>query len=231
MNGLELGSTPAAMWTVVQGLLIATLLSALIGLQRQLARKPAGLRTHVLVAVGACVFSELTRVLGDSRSVIIGVVTGVGFLGAGAIVRQRYSPHGLTTAASIWSVAAIGVACGLTTRTALTIAVTATIITVVLLLVPDRGIVDRAPFMRWTIVSVSFDAAQLDLERLRVLLRQHCSQAVPTDAVLYERRDEGLIGTIGFALATRRSLAAVLGEIAALAAIVKVEVTDEAGGS
>ena len=93
-------------------LLAALLFGAAIGFQREMAHRPAGLRTHILVAVGACAFAIVSRLTGDSR-IAAGIVTGIGFLGAGAIVRTGITPHGLTTAASIWSAAAIGTATGI----------------------------------------------------------------------------------------------------------------------
>jgi putative Mg2+ transporter-C (MgtC) family protein len=101
-------------------LLVSTFLGTLIGLERQLGRKPAGLRTHVLVCLGSTIFTLLTvhavRDFGggnvDPTRIIHGVITGVGFLGAGSIMRQEGYVHGLTTAASIWIVAAIGTAAG-----------------------------------------------------------------------------------------------------------------------
>jgi len=93
---------------------------ALIGLDRELRRKPAGLRTLALVSLGSALFVlETLAAAGaytDATSrVIQGVVTGVGFLGAGSIMRSadEESVRGLTTAASIWIAAATGVACGL----------------------------------------------------------------------------------------------------------------------
>jgi putative Mg2+ transporter-C (MgtC) family protein len=101
-------------------LLVSTLLGTLVGLERQLGRKPAGLRTHVLVCLGSTMFTLLTvhavHDFGggnvDPTRIIHGVITGVGFLGAGSIMRQEGYVHGLTTAASIWIVAAIGTATG-----------------------------------------------------------------------------------------------------------------------
>ena len=89
---------------------------ALIGLDRELRRKPAGLRTLALVSLGSAVFVLQARGVTDATSrVIQGVVTGVGFLGAGSIIRghDEESVRGLTTAASIWLAAAMGIACGL----------------------------------------------------------------------------------------------------------------------
>ena len=96
----------------------AVLAGAVIGFDRELRNKPAGLRTMALVALGSAVFTVTTAsaASADSASrVIQGVITGVGFLGAGSIIRGRdeSSVRGLTTAASIWLAAAVGVACGL----------------------------------------------------------------------------------------------------------------------
>ena len=99
----------------------AVAVGALIGLDRELRRKPAGLRTLALVALGSAVFVLTAVDSGDGIShdagsrAIQGVVTGVGFLGAGAILRgdSDSSVRGLTTAASIWLASASGIACGL----------------------------------------------------------------------------------------------------------------------
>ena len=102
-------------------MLVSTLLGTMLGWERQMGRKPAGLRTHTLVCMGSTMFVLLTRhaveAFGsgsgvDPTRIIHGVVTGVGFLGAGTIMRQEGFVHGLTTAASVWMVAAIGVAVG-----------------------------------------------------------------------------------------------------------------------
>jgi putative Mg2+ transporter-C (MgtC) family protein len=95
----------------------AVLAGALIGLDRQVRNKPAGLRTVALVSLGAAVF-VLAASGGSSDSnsrVIQGIVTGIGFLGAGSIIRGQTEEtvRGLTTAASVWLAAAVGVACGL----------------------------------------------------------------------------------------------------------------------
>ncbi|HEY0284873.1 MAG TPA: MgtC/SapB family protein [Vicinamibacterales bacterium] len=96
----------------------AVLAGAVIGLDREVRNKPAGLRTMALVALGSASFVIATASTAnpDSASrVIQGVITGVGFLGAGSIIRgsTEESVRGLTTAASIWLAAAVGVACAL----------------------------------------------------------------------------------------------------------------------
>lgn len=104
---------------VVIRLFAATLLGALVGIQRERAGKPAGLRTHILVALGTAVFVISCSGAGMSSDglsrVIQGIVTGIGFVGAGSILKlsEERDIKGLTTAASIWMTAAIGVAVGL----------------------------------------------------------------------------------------------------------------------
>lgn len=106
-------------WDLVLRLIAATLMGSAIGLQRELYKKPAGLRTHALICLGAALFTVVS-VEGfggpdwvDTSRVAAGVVTGVGFLGAGTIIRgERGRVAGLTTAASIWTIAAIGIAVG-----------------------------------------------------------------------------------------------------------------------
>lgn len=98
--------------TIVE-ILLAAVLSMLIGLDRERMGKSAGLRTHMLTGVGACIFTSLSLHAfpdGDTSRVASNVVTGIGFLGAGVIWRRESSVHDLTTAASIWATAAIGMA-------------------------------------------------------------------------------------------------------------------------
>ena len=99
-------------------LILATILGAGIGLQRELAGKAAGMRTHILICLGCALFTVVSTegFLGadfDPSRVASGVVAGMGFLGAGVIIRgQQGIVAGLTTAASIWAVGAIGLAAG-----------------------------------------------------------------------------------------------------------------------
>ncbi|MEH2317591.1 MgtC/SapB family protein [Nostoc sp.] len=106
-------------------LCLALLIGAIIGLERQIRHKPAGLRTHILVSFGSAMFTLIIMQTGASQSspdalsrVIQGIAAGVGFLGAGEIVRQssqqtqQFEIHGLTSAAAIWVSAALGIAAG-----------------------------------------------------------------------------------------------------------------------
>ena len=103
-------------WEMVIRLVIAAFLGAVIGYERARAKKPAGIRTHLMVCMGAALFTVIS-IWGfagnaDPSRIAAGVVVGVGFLGAGTILRQERGVAGLTTAATIWAVAAVGVAIG-----------------------------------------------------------------------------------------------------------------------
>lgn len=104
-------------WDIVARVLVSVLLGGLIGLERELTDHPAGIRTHILVSFGACIFTTLSLFgfpgfPGGDR-VAAAVVTGIGFIGGGAILRSKEGlVRGLTTAASLWSCAAIGMIAG-----------------------------------------------------------------------------------------------------------------------
>jgi putative Mg2+ transporter-C (MgtC) family protein len=97
-------------------LLLAAGLGAVLGVEREYRQEPAGLRTNILIAVGSALFTmlslEMTKGVGDTSRVAGQIVTGIGFLGGGAIMRYRDTVHGMTTAATIWVNAAIGIAAG-----------------------------------------------------------------------------------------------------------------------
>jgi putative Mg2+ transporter-C (MgtC) family protein len=97
-------------------LLLAILLGGAVGLERELSGKPAGLRTNILICVGATLFTvlslKLSGVRGDPARVAAQILPGVGFIGAGTIMHARGSVSGLTSAATIWVVSAIGMALG-----------------------------------------------------------------------------------------------------------------------
>jgi putative Mg2+ transporter-C (MgtC) family protein len=98
-------------------LLTAAVLGALIGLEREIHHHPAGMRTHLLVSLGAAGFTVLSiggfpSTGADPARVAAQIVTGIGFLGAGAILKEGATIKGLTTAASLWVVASVGMAAG-----------------------------------------------------------------------------------------------------------------------
>jgi putative Mg2+ transporter-C (MgtC) family protein len=93
-------------------LLIAAALGSIVGLEREFRGYPAGIRTMALVCLGATLFTDVSRVMGGDDRVAAAVVTGIGFIGAGMIFREGATVKGMTTAATIWAMAAIGLALG-----------------------------------------------------------------------------------------------------------------------
>lgn len=116
------------------------LLGAIIGFERELHRQPAGFRTHSLVALGAALFTVVSAYgfsgeLVDPTRIAAQIVSGIGFIGAGTILQYRGHIRGLTTAASLWSVAAIGTAAG---AGLYVVAVIGTVLILVILSILDR---------------------------------------------------------------------------------------------
>lgn len=108
-------------YQIIMRLILTVVLSGMIGLERQLHKRTAGLRTHILVSLGSClimltslyvfdIYKEVAQL--DPARIAAGVITGIGFLGAGTIIREKEGVRGLTTAASLWVVAGIGLAVG-----------------------------------------------------------------------------------------------------------------------
>ena len=133
---------------VPQRLLLAAGLGAVIGLEREYHQKPAGLRTNILIALGSALLTILSISLGTASStpdrIAAGIVTGIGFLGGGAILRSGKVVHGMTTAATIWVNAAIGMAAGIG-EFRLAIAATGITLIVLILLPPiERYFEERA---------------------------------------------------------------------------------------
>ncbi|WP_420545478.1 MgtC/SapB family protein [Nitrosopumilus sp.] len=94
-------------------LVLATALGSLIGFERESKNRPAGLRTHMLVSLGSALFSMISISFEeDPTRIAAGIVAGIGFLGAGSIISSRQKVRGLTTAATLWIVAAIGLSIG-----------------------------------------------------------------------------------------------------------------------
>lgn len=126
-------------------LLLAAALGAALGLEREYRQKPAGLRTNILIALGSALFTAISMTMaaaGGSDRIAAQVVTGVGFLGGGAILRSGRSVHGMTTAATIWVNAAIGMAAG-AGQFALATATTALTLVVLAVLPPVEAYFDR----------------------------------------------------------------------------------------
>ena len=99
-------------------ILLSVILGAIVGFEREIEEKPAGIRTHILVCMGAALFTISSFYLtplssGDATRIAAGIVTGIGFIGAGSIIATKGHVKGLTTAASLWVVSGIGMMVGL----------------------------------------------------------------------------------------------------------------------
>lgn len=103
---------PVTTQEFAQNVGLALLLGAVIGLERELRARDAGMRTNALVAAGAAIFTMVARLFGDSGSLAAQIITGIGFIGAGNILKSGEHIKGLTTAATLWSVAGIGMVIG-----------------------------------------------------------------------------------------------------------------------
>ncbi len=160
-------------------LLLAAVLGGSIGLEREIHGRPAGFRTHLLVSLGSCVFTVASiyfyKIYGsvtvdggvsiDPSRVAAQVVTGIGFLGAGAILREKASIRGLTTAACLWVAAAIGVSCGIGLF-ALSAVVTATAIGSLLVLKKVEGVLNRDTYSAVKVWSTDLEGQMARVEKL-----------------------------------------------------------------
>ncbi len=127
-------------------LLLAAGLGAALGVEREYRQKPAGLRTNILIALGSALFTIVSSLIGhepgNTDRVSAQIVTGIGFLGGGAILRSGTTIHGMTTAATIWVNAAIGMAAGAGHFTLATVAAALTLV-VLVVLPPIEGYFER----------------------------------------------------------------------------------------
>ena len=95
-------------------LLLAVALGAVVGIQREVAHRPAGLRTHMLVCLGSCLFTIVSMSFSlDPARIAAGIVAGIGFIGAGTIWAEKDKVKGITTASSLWATSAIGLTIGI----------------------------------------------------------------------------------------------------------------------
>lgn len=145
MPGAREDKTDYRTLELVGRLVLAALLGGAIGLEREIHQKAAGVRTNALIAFGSALFTVLSQemvpgVQGDPSRIAAGIVTGIGFVGGGAILRTGSGVQGLTTAATIWVNAGIGLAAG-AGRAALAVAATGvTLVVLVVLNLAERAI-------------------------------------------------------------------------------------------
>ena len=158
-------------------LVVAMICGGAIGIERELSRKPAGLRTNVLICIGAALYMIVSRHIGggapytDPARLAAQVVTGIGFLGAGVILQSRGSVTGLTTAATIFVVGAVGIAIG---EGLFGIAIFSTALIIVVLVVlrsVERAVIKRSRMFHYTMTSR--DPSELLEQLLDIFEREH----------------------------------------------------------
>jgi len=160
--------------------LIAFACGAIIGLERELKGKPAGLRTSILICIGSTLFTAIGFQVvadfgsGDPTRVFAQIITGVGFLGAGSIIQRNGSINGLTTASTIWITSAIGVAVGVGYEAVAIWSTIATVLTLVLLRVFENKVLYRFNFVS-SIFDINIEVKKqgLILEDLEVFIKKH----------------------------------------------------------
>lgn len=174
-------------WDVVLRLAVAAVLGALIGLERERQNQPAGLRTHIILVVGACLAMIISLnvatqfmplgIQGDPARIAAQVVSGIGFLGAGAILRYGINVRGLTTATSLWTLAIVGLTVGSGHFIA---AGAATLILFISLTLLDRF--EKRVLRSYTTIPVSIVIAYRPgiLGEITTLMKKHCLDVTQT---------------------------------------------------
>jgi putative Mg2+ transporter-C (MgtC) family protein len=209
------------------GIAGAAVLGGAIGLQRQAAAKPAGFRTHLLVACASAGFTAMGNHLHDTR-IPSYVVVGIGFLGAGAIVRQGTTPHGLTTAASIWMAAAVGLAMGYSSSFGLFVALLATLITLIALSLSDSDLMRVFRIPRKATLRVTCASPQISIGDITQAFHEAHVRFDSSDIVsIQSEGTEQLVQLVYLVdLPRNRDLSAIVREISALSGVRKVEANE-----
>ena len=206
------------------GIVVAAILGGAIGIQRQAAAKPAGLRTHLIVATAAAAFTAMGAHLHDTR-IPSYIVVGIGFLGGGAIVREGNAARGLTTAASIWAASAVGLLLGYADSFGLYCGVLLTVITLIALSLSDSHILETLRMPRKATVHITCVSPQISVGSIAQALRDAQVKFESTDvlSVQTEGGDEIVELIYLIQLGRGRELSAVVRSIGALAGVRRVE--------
>jgi putative Mg2+ transporter-C (MgtC) family protein len=187
------GIHPDALLDMFARLILASLLGALVGFERETHGRPAGLRTHMLVCMGSTIFTIVsTSFVGstpDPSRIASQIVSGIGFLGAGTIIRQGSIVRGLTTAASLWTIAAIGMAIGVSWNLAVfgVIASVVVFITLSVMSTMEHRLISNRRFRELAVIMK--DVEQQVAEVLRAITM------LDVEVLSLRKEDTGEIGT------------------------------------
>jgi putative Mg2+ transporter-C (MgtC) family protein len=208
------------------GIVGAAILGGAIGLQRQAAQKAAGFRTHLLVATAAAAFTAMGAHLHDTR-IPSYIVVGIGFLGAGAIIRQGATAHGLTTAASIWMAAAVGLLLGYSNGFGLSAGLLATAITLAALCISDDLLMQIFHMPRKVALLVTCVPGRASLDAIAGVFKSE-KVAFESDVVSIVADGTGDCIEIRYSLdlAIGRELIAIAERISALSGVQRVEASE-----
>jgi putative Mg2+ transporter-C (MgtC) family protein len=206
------------------GIAGAAVLGGVIGIQRQAAAKPAGFRTHLLVATASAAFTAMGAHLHDTR-IPSYVVVGIGFLGSGAIVRQGATPHGLTTAASIWMAAAIGLVMGYANSFGLLVGLLATAITIIALVLSDSELLRLFRIHTKATIRVTCVSPRISAGEITQTFRDAHIGFETSDIVSIESDGSEAVVQIVYLLdvPSGRDLSGIVREIGSLAGVRRVE--------
>lgn len=209
------------------GIAGAAILGGAVGVQRQAAAKPAGFRTHLLVATASAAFTAMGAHLGDTR-IPSYVVVGIGFLGAGAIVRRGNTAQGLTTAASIWMAAAIGLNMGYSSSFGLYVALLITALTLIALGLSDASMMALLHVPRKHIVRVLCASSESSGAQIAQMIRDAGIDVDESDIPCVRTEDGVELMELVYVvdLPHGRALGGVVREIGALSGVRKVEATE-----
>jgi putative Mg2+ transporter-C (MgtC) family protein len=205
-------------------LLLAAALGGLIGLEREHSGKPAGFRTNLLICLGAALITEVSfnvalTASGDPGRIAAQIVSGIGFLGAGTILHARGSVYGLTTAATLWVVAAIGMAVGARAYAAAVIATGLVMLALMLLGRVEDYLIPRKPADRNIDVVMLPDGAVIS--QIEETLRK---SGFTFDTVSLEKNIDNYRATI-HAYGVKENWEATLKQVLAIDGVQKVELT------
>lgn len=218
-------------WDMLYRLLLASFLGGLIGLEREVHGRPAGFRTHLLVSLGSSLFVvtsiEFYRLYGNFSGVVpVGVdpgrvaaqvVTGIGFLGAGAIIREKASIRGLTTAACLWVASAIGVACGVGLFS-ISVVVTVIALASLLLLKKAESLLQRDTYRG---LKVWCEDVEGQMSRIEEVLAA-CHMDVVNSSVEKDQANGEICYEFHLRFTTRTSLCPIVDNISAIGGVKKV---------
>lgn len=205
-------------------LLLAAALGGMIGLEREHSGKPAGFRTNMLICLGAALITEVSfnvahTASGDPGRIAAQIVSGIGFLGAGTILHSRGSVYGLTTAATLWVVAAIGMAVGARSYLAAVIGTTLVMLALMILGRVEDHLIPRKPSDRHLEVTTAPDGGIISA--IEDALRK---AGFSLDTIKVEKSHEEYLATF-HARGVAQHWEAALKNVLAIDGVLKVELT------